>query len=126
MLQKDITETVQIPQGATASYASGSLTLKAEKGEVTRLIRDPKIDISVKDNEVIIVNVDMGSTYRKSKIPRSLQMVIPKSLINDYAKGGISLEKQINTKNHPKTSRVPKTQNKNYYSTTHKKRNMQN
>lgn len=48
---------------------------------------------SVKDNEVIIVNVDMGSTYRKSKIPRSLQMVIPKSLINDYAKGGISLEK---------------------------------
>ncbi len=48
---------------------------------------------SVKDDEVIIVNVDMGSTYRKTKIPRSLQMIIPKKLINEYARGSKSLEK---------------------------------
>lgn len=48
---------------------------------------------SVKEDEVIIVNVDLGSTYRKTKIPRSLQMIIPKKLINEYAKGSKSLEK---------------------------------
>lgn len=48
---------------------------------------------SVKANEVVIVNIDLGTTYRKSKVPRSLQLVIPKSLINDYAKGNKSLEK---------------------------------
>lgn len=48
---------------------------------------------SVKDDEVIIVNVDLGSSPRNSKIPRSLQMVIPKNTINAYSRGNLSLEK---------------------------------
>jgi len=48
---------------------------------------------SVQSDEVIIVNIDLGSVPSKAKIPRNLQMIIPKSTINDYATGKLSLEK---------------------------------
>lgn len=62
-------------------------TLKENVLEYGRTLR------SVKQDEVIIINVDLSSGFRQTKLPRSIQMVIPKKLIEDYAKGGISLEK---------------------------------
>lgn len=42
--------------------------------------------------ESIIVNVDLGTYFRDSKLPRSIRMVIPKSTIEAYAKGQKSLD----------------------------------
>ncbi|WP_422356482.1 hypothetical protein [Roseivirga pacifica] len=47
---------------------------------------------SVKPNEVVVVNIDLGTSYRKTKLPRSLQLMVPKSTITAYAKGNKSLE----------------------------------
>lgn len=47
---------------------------------------------SLKDGESIIVNVDFGSVFRDSKMPRSIRMVVPKSSIDAYAKGQKTLD----------------------------------
>lgn len=47
---------------------------------------------SLKEGESIIVNVDFGSVFRDSKMPRSIRMVVPKSSIDAYAKGQKTLE----------------------------------
>jgi len=68
------------------NYPAFEKALKESFMEYGRTLR------SVKADEVIIVNVDLGSTNRKAKVPRSIQMVIPKQVINDYAGGKVSLE----------------------------------
>ena len=52
MIAKDVTETVTIPQGVSASYAEGKLTVKGEKGEVVRVLQHPKMQIKVNDQDV--------------------------------------------------------------------------
>ena len=47
---------------------------------------------SLGTGESVIVNVDFGSVYRDSKLPRSIQMIVPKSSIDAYAKGQKSLD----------------------------------
>ncbi|WP_420385949.1 hypothetical protein [Roseivirga sp.] len=47
---------------------------------------------SLGTGESIIVNVDLGTYFRDSKLPRSIRMVIPKSTIEAYAKGQKSLD----------------------------------
>lgn len=47
---------------------------------------------SVKANEVVVVNIDLGTSFRKTKLPRSIQLMVPKSTITAYAKGNKTLE----------------------------------
>lgn len=42
--------------------------------------------------ESVIVNVDFGSSFRDSKLPRSIRMIVPKSSIDAYAKGQKTLD----------------------------------
>jgi len=42
--------------------------------------------------ESIIVNVDFGTAFRDSKLPRSIRMIVPKSSIEAYSKGQKSLD----------------------------------
>lgn len=42
--------------------------------------------------ESVIVNVDLGTSSRDSKIPRSIRMIVPKSSIDAYAKGQKTLD----------------------------------
>lgn len=47
---------------------------------------------SLGSGESVIVNVDFGSSFRDSKLPRSIRMIVPKSSIEAFAKGQKSLD----------------------------------
>lgn len=47
---------------------------------------------SLGEGESVIVNVDLGSYFNQSELPRSIRMIVPKSSIDAYARGQKSLE----------------------------------
>lgn len=49
-----ITETITLPEGVTASLHQDMLTIKGEKGEVTKQLSHPTIDVSVSGNTITI------------------------------------------------------------------------
>ncbi len=68
-MKLDIVEKVELPSGITASYSEGSLTIKGPKGEVSRLLKTPKVSMSVQGN-VIEVN-STKATKREKRIAYS-------------------------------------------------------
>lgn len=46
-----IDESTDMPDGVTASYANGVLTIKGPKGEVSKVMRDPQVTIAVEQNK---------------------------------------------------------------------------
>ena len=57
----EVKEQITIPEGVTASIDNGTLTIKGEKGELTRVFSHPKIDLKVNSNVVEIT----GKNVRK-------------------------------------------------------------
>ena len=51
---EEVKEQITIPEGVTASIDNDVLTIKGEKGEISRVFSYPRIDVSVKDKKVII------------------------------------------------------------------------
>lgn len=54
---------------------------------------------SVKSDEVVILNINFGSSFRKTKVPRAVRLQVTKSQIEAYSRGQKSLEelkKEIN------------------------------
>ncbi|MBI4145713.1 50S ribosomal protein L6 [Candidatus Woesearchaeota archaeon] len=49
---------IELPSGVTASYASGVLTVKGPKGEVSRKLFDPVLKVDAKDGKVLIKSSD--------------------------------------------------------------------
>ena len=49
-----IKEVIELPSGVTATYENHILGIKGEKGEVSRLLREPNVAISAKDNKVTL------------------------------------------------------------------------
>ncbi|MBO3700634.1 hypothetical protein [Roseivirga sp. E12] len=47
---------------------------------------------SVKSDEVVILNLNFGSSFRKTKLPRALRLQVTKSQIEAYSKGQKSIE----------------------------------
>ena len=64
MITKDVKETQTLPEGVSGSYANGTLTVKGSKGEVSRLLRNPKIVISVSGQDVVF---DMKTFSKNEK-----------------------------------------------------------
>jgi large subunit ribosomal protein L6 len=60
---KDVQEIVTLPEGISASYEGGVLTVKGPKGEVTRVLRNPKLKITTSSESVTF---DMA-TYSKNE-----------------------------------------------------------
>ena len=64
-MKKEISETIEIPQGVSISYDSINLLVKGPKGEVKRTFVDPQIKIKVENNKL---NINCKkSTKRESK-----------------------------------------------------------
>lgn len=47
---------------------------------------------SVKSDEVVILNINFGSSFRKTKVPRAVRLQVTKSQIEAFSKGQKSLE----------------------------------
>lgn len=47
---------------------------------------------SVKSDEVVILNINFGSSFRKTKVPRAIRLQVTKSQIESFSKGQKSLE----------------------------------
>lgn len=47
---------------------------------------------SVKSDEVVILNINFGSAFRKTKVPRAVRLQVTKSQIESFSKGQKSLE----------------------------------
>lgn len=45
-------EQLQLPSGVTATLAHGEMTVKGPKGEVTKILKDPQVNIKVEGNNV--------------------------------------------------------------------------
>lgn len=53
-MKLDLVEKVDLPDGVAASMEGNLLIVKGPKGEVSKVLRAPKVKISVKDNSVVI------------------------------------------------------------------------
>lgn len=51
---------------------------------------------SVKSDEVVILNINFGSSFRKSKLPKAVRLQVKKSQIEAYSKGQKSLDQLKN------------------------------
>lgn len=47
-------EVIDVPSGVTAAYENHVLTVKGEKGEVTRLMHEPNVKITAKDSKITL------------------------------------------------------------------------
>ena len=56
---KDFKDTISIPEGVTISIQDDILTVKGEKGELSRKFFHPKIKVNVKDNAVEITSPEI-------------------------------------------------------------------
>jgi large subunit ribosomal protein L6 len=55
----EIKEQIQIPEGVSASLENKLLTIKGEKGEISRAFIHPKIDIKINDKIIEIYSKDV-------------------------------------------------------------------
>lgn len=58
-------ETIPLPEGVSAAYASHELVVKGPKGELKRLFFDPKVKVVVADGEIVVSAKD--ATMREKK-----------------------------------------------------------
>jgi len=60
----EITEKITIPDGASATYQNNILTIKGEKGELSRSFVYPKINIKINGN---VIEINSKNVRRKEK-----------------------------------------------------------
>ena len=59
---EEMNEQIEIPEGVTATYENDIMTIKGEKGELTRTFSHPKVNIKVDKN-----NIELKSTNVRRK-----------------------------------------------------------
>ena len=64
MKMAEVKEQITIPEGVTASFEQDTLTIKGEKGEISRVFSYPKINLSVNSN---IVEIASKNVRKKEK-----------------------------------------------------------
>jgi len=64
MKMAEVKEQITIPEGVTASFEQDTLTIKGEKGEISRVFSYPKINLSVNSN---IVEITSKNVRKKDK-----------------------------------------------------------
>ena len=65
-MKLDIKETITVPEGLTATYVDGTLTIKGEKGEISRPLFNPQITFTLKGNTITLARKQ--STKREKSI----------------------------------------------------------
>jgi len=53
-MKLDLKEEIDIPEGVEVKIGLGVLTAKGPKGEMTRILRGPRVSLEVKDKKIII------------------------------------------------------------------------
>lgn len=66
-MKQDITETITIPQGITATASDSTITIKGPKGELTRAFIIPGITLTIKEN-TISLKTKQASRHEKTAI----------------------------------------------------------
>jgi len=81
---EEMNEQIEIPEGVTATYENDIMTIKGEKGELTRTFSHPKVNIKVDKN-----NIELKSTNvrRKEKALFGTYVAHIKNMIHGVSKG---------------------------------------
>lgn len=66
-MAKEIQKVADIPEGVEVKVENGLVTVKGSKGEVSRNLKSPKIEIEVKDNQIQI-STKKGTQREKKMI----------------------------------------------------------
>ena len=80
----EIKEQIPIPEGITASFDNKLLTIKGEKGEVSRAFIHPKIDIKINDKKI---EINSKNVRRKEKALIGTYVAHTKNMIKGVTKG---------------------------------------
>ena len=86
MKVEKLEQTVKVPEGVTVSIESNNVTVKGEKGEFSRRFADPRVEINMADNNVIVLA--KNATKREKK--RIFTYVVHiKNMINGVKDGHV-------------------------------------
>ena len=77
---ENYTQTVELPDGASAQLDGHTLTVKGEKGEVSRRVGSKRYDVKVQDNKITFTVPD--ATRKEKRLVR-----VNKAHIENMAKG---------------------------------------
>jgi len=80
----DIKEEIVIPEGIEVTLTKNTLSIKGEKGELTRDFSHPKIQISIKDKKILI---DCKNPRKKQKALVGTIVAHIKNMIKGTSKG---------------------------------------
>ena len=80
----EIKEEIKMPEGVTATFENEKLTIKGEKGELSRIFSHPKITISLNNNTIIIQSKNVR---RKEKALIGTFVAHIKNLIKGVTQG---------------------------------------
>tara|TARA_Y100000310_G_C20674823_1_gene812394 strand:+ start:1755 stop:2318 length:564 start_codon:yes stop_codon:yes gene_type:complete len=82
--QKELTEEIKLPEKVNVGIENGVLSLKGEKGEVTRDFSDKKIALEGKDN---IIKIDAGKFSKAKKKLIKTYAVHVKNMVKGVTEG---------------------------------------
>lgn len=80
----EMKEQIKIPEGVTAKLENNSLTIKSEKGEISRIFTHPKIKIKLDNN---ILEISSKNVRRKEKALVKTFVAHVKNMIKGVTKG---------------------------------------
>lgn len=65
MNQPELTTTIELPSGVSATTKAGRFTVKGPKGEVTRHLFHPRINASVESSGIVLLSKDVTRREKK-------------------------------------------------------------
>ena len=80
----EIKEQIAIPEGVTVTFENKTLTIKGEKGEISRIFAHPKIQMSLQDNKI---EIHSKNVRRKEKALIGTFVAHTKNMIKGVTKG---------------------------------------
>jgi len=82
--KSEITEKIAIPEGVNASIDNGVLTVKGEKGELSRNYSHPKVDVKINGN---VIEIHGRAVRRKGKALIGTYKALIKNMIKGVSDG---------------------------------------
>jgi len=81
---EEMTEQIEIPEGVTATYENGLISIKGEKGELTRTFSHPKINIKISGKNI---ELKSKNVRRKEKALFGTYVAHIKNMIHGVSQG---------------------------------------
>ena len=80
----EVKEQIAVPDGVTATLENGVLTIKGEKGELSRVFSHPKIDVKIDNN---VIEIRSKNVKRKEKALMGTFVAHIKNMVKGVTEG---------------------------------------